>query len=529
MLPSERTRYPSARSTVFGDMGVATSEPLAVEAGMAVLRSGGNAVDAAIATAAVLTLTEPVSNGLGSDAFALIWDGSEVHGLNASGRAPAGWTLDRFAGLEKMPKRGWDTVTIPGAVSAWSAMSRRFGAIGFADCLAPAIRHAEQGFGIGPVTAASWAKQAVELKTEDGFAAHFMPGGAAPATGARFVLPGAADALRLIAETEGAAFYTGAIAQAIVDRSQAAGGVHTMDDFAAHTADWVDPVTNSAFGIDVHEIPPNGQGIAALVAVGILDRLHLPDDPDSVEAIHLMIEAVKLALADLYAHVGDPDAMVVSPADMLDPAYLDRRAALIDPTKAKSAETGLARPGGTVILTTADRNGMMVSFIQSNYQGFGSGCVVAPYGISLQNRGTAFCLDPGHANVVGPGKRPFHTIIPGFATKDGEALMTFGVMGGPIQAQGHAQLITRLMRYGQSLQTAIDAPRFCILAGGEVAMETSWPPELVNGLKAMGHAIAMEAPEVGFGFGGAQAIYRLPNGLLAAGSDPRKDGYAAVG
>ncbi|MCF3932535.1 gamma-glutamyltransferase family protein [Acuticoccus sp. M5D2P5] len=523
----ERTRYPSARSTNFGRNAVAASEPLAASSGLEMLRKGGNAVDAAIATAACLTVTEPTSNGIGSDAFALIWDGTKVQGLNASGRAPAAWTPERFKGMTDMPPRGWDTVTIPGAVSAWRALSDRYGKLPFADLLAPAIRYAREGYGVGPVTSASWARQAPVLAERPGSASVFLPNGRPPKTGEVFKFTSAAEGLTLIAETKGDAFYTGAIAEEIVRASQADGGAHTMEDFAAHKVDWVTPISTSAHGVEIHQIPPNGQGIAALIALGLMDRLDLGDDPDSVRSIHLQIEAVKFALADLYAHVGDLDHMRVTPAELLDPAYLDERAKLISADKVQAPETGKPLSGGTVFLTTADESGMMVSFIQSNYEGFGSGCVVPKYGISLQNRGMAFSLDPASPNVVAPGKRPFHTIIPGFVTKGGEALMAFGVMGGPIQAQAHAQVVTRMARFGQGVQTAIDAPRFRVLDGVSIAVEPHFPQATLDGLRALGHHLEMDAPGVAFGFGGAQAIMRWGE-VYAAGSDPRKDGHAVV-
>ncbi|MBJ3774778.1 gamma-glutamyltransferase family protein [Acuticoccus mangrovi] len=523
----DRYHYRSARSTNFGEAGVAASEPLAASAGLRVLAAGGSAVDAAIATAATLAITEPVSNGLGSDAFALVWDGSKVHGLNASGRAPAAWTPEYFAGRTAMPNRGWDTVTIPGAISAWAALSERFGKLPFADLLTPAIDYARNGYGVGPVTTASWRRQEPDLIDQPGWADAFRPGGRVPATGERFILKGAADALELIAATRGEAFYKGAIAEAIVARSQADGGAHTMDDFASHTADWVTPITMDAYGLTVHEIPPNGQGIAALIALGLMDRLDLGDEPDSVRSIHLQIEAVKVALADLYAHVADLEAMRVSPAELLDPAYLDERVKLIDPDRAQTFETGKPLAGGTVILTTADADGMMVSFIQSNYEGFGSGCVEPTFGVSLQNRGKGFSLDPASPNLVAPRKRPFHTIIPGFVTKGADPVMAFGVMGGPIQAQAHAQFVTRVGRFGQGLQTAADAPRFRVLQGLTIAIETHFPAATLEGLAALGHVLDNDAPGAAFGFGGAQAIMRVGD-LYAAASDPRKDGHAVV-
>ncbi|ORE95988.1 gamma-glutamyltransferase [Stappia sp. 22II-S9-Z10] len=523
----ERELYRTGRSTNFGHAAVATSEPLAVQAGINVLRKGGNAVDAAIATAAVLTVTEPVSNGLGSDAFALIWDGDTLHGLNASGRAPAGWTPERYGDATAIPINGWDAATVPGAVSAWKALSDKFGALSFGDLLTDAIRIAREGYGVGPVTAISWANQVQRFKDSASWRETFLPGGNAPKAGQLFKMPGAADALELIAVSGGDAFYHGVIAEEIVRQSKAEGGAISMDDLAGHTVDWVDPIEMDAFGVTTHEIPPNGQGITALIALGLLDRLDLGDDPDGVRALHLELEAVKLAMADTAAHVADLAHMRISAADLLDPAYLDERVKLIDPDKAADPVTGIQQPGGTILLTTADRDGMMVSFIQSNYMGFGSGCVVNKYGISMQNRGAGFSLDRKSPNIVAPGKRPFHTIIPGFVTKDAGPLMAFGMMGGPIQAQGHAQLVTRMIRFGQPVQAAIDAPRFRCLGGRKVALEASLQGETQAALAAMGHEIQNDAPGVAFGFGGAQAIMRVGD-LYAAGSDTRKDGYAAV-
>ena len=523
----DRELYRTGRSTNFGHAAVATSEPLAVQAGLAVLRRGGNAVDAAIATAAVLTVTEPVSNGLGSDAFALVWDGSELHGLNASGRAPAAWTPQHFAGAAGVPINGWNAATVPGAVSAWRALSDKFGALSFGDLLVDAIRIAREGYGVGPITAISWANQVERFRDSASWRETFMPGGAAPRAGDLFKMPGAADALELIAVTGGDAFYTGAIAEEIARQSKAEGGAMSMDDLAAHTADWVDPIKMDAFGVTTQEIPPNGQGITALIALGLLDRLDLGDDPDSARALHLEIEAVKLAMADTALHVADLEHMKISAADLLDPAYLDERVKLIDPYKAQEPGPGIHLPGGTILLTTADRDGMMVSFIQSNYMGFGSGCVVGKFGVSMQNRGAGFSLDPASPNVVAPGKRPFHTIIPGFVTKGAGPLMAFGMMGGPIQAQGHAQLVTRMVRFGQPVQAAIDAPRFRILSGRSIAIERHIGEATMETLAAMGHVIQNDAPGVAFGFGGAQAIMRHGD-LYAAGSDTRKDGYAGV-
>ncbi|HZW73733.1 MAG TPA: gamma-glutamyltransferase, partial [Caldimonas sp.] len=322
--------YPSRRQPVFARNAVATSQPLATQAGIAALRAGGNAVDAALATAITLTVVEPCSNGLGSDLFAILWDGRELVGLNASGRAPAAWTPERFSGLTEMPRAGWDTVTIPGAVSAWVALSRRFGKLPFADLFTSAIRYARDGYAVSPIVAGKWAKAVPVLGDVPGFAEHFLPRGRALETGELFSSPAMASTLEQIAATDGEAFYRGALAQKMVDHSRAHGGAHTLEDFAAHTLDWVTPIALDYRGHTVHEIPPNGQGIAALMALGMLERFELGAKPvDSPAVQHLAIEAMKLAFADVYRYVGDPRAMEVSPAQLLDRGYLASRARLI--------------------------------------------------------------------------------------------------------------------------------------------------------------------------------------------------------
>jgi len=520
--------YPSRRSPVMADNVVATSQPLAAQAGLEMLRLGGNAVDAALAAAAALTVVEPTGNGLGSDAFAILWDGRELHGLNASGRSPAGWTPERFAGRSAMPERGWEAVTVPGAVGAWMALNARFGSLPFETLLAPAIRLAEGGFPVTPMIAATWARSVATLKNQPGFARTFLPHGRAPAPGERFSNPAAAADLRRIAATKGEAFYRGEIAERIAADAARHGGAMTLDDLAAEAPDWCGTVHGSFDEAELHEIPPNGQGIAACMALGILEHLPVrcfgPDDP---EAVHLMIEAMKLALRDAEEYVADLGHMSsVSVADLLSPGYLAGRAAMVDTGRAQDFGAGAPRAGGTVYLTAADASGMMISFIQSNYMGFGSGVVPEGTGVSLQNRGCGFSLDPGSQNRVGPRKRPFHTIIPGFLMKNGAPEMSFGVMGGPMQAQGHMQMVLRTQLWDQDVQIAADAPRWRITQGLGVACEQAMDPRLVEALRARGHEITLESPDVSFGFGGAQLIRRLPGGGYAAGSDPRKDGCA---
>ena len=521
--------YPSRRSPVLADNVVATSQPLAAQAGLAMLARGGNAVDAALATAIALTVVEPTGNGLGSDAFCILWDGKELHGLNASGRAPAGWTPARFAGLDAMPERGWDTVTVPGAVSAWVALSDRFGKLDFATLFEPALGYAENGFPVSPIIAELWRRGADVLSGQPGFADHFMPGGAVPKAGERFVNKAIAATLRAIAETRGEAFYRGDLAERMAAFAAVHDAALSAEDLAAHRCDWVGTVSQSFDDVALHEIPPNGQGIAALMALGILDHTPVRDfAPDDVLAMHYQWEAMKLAFRDCWAYVAEASAMQdVTAEDLLSPGYLERRAREISPERAQDFGAGAPKAGGTVYLSAADASGMMVSYIQSNYSGFGSGVVVPETGIHLQNRGWAFSLEAGHPNQVGPGKRPFHTIIPGMLMKDGRPLMSFGVMGGPMQAQGHVQMTLRTQLWGQDVQSAVDAPRWRVTEGLGVACETTFDAETLSALRAMGHDITLESPDNAFGFGGAQLVHCLDDGGYVAGSDPRKDGQAA--
>jgi gamma-glutamyltranspeptidase/glutathione hydrolase len=520
--------YPSRRSPVLADNVVATSQPLAAQAGLSILAKGGNAVDAALAAAITLTVVEPTGNGLGSDAFCILWDGAELHGLNASGRSPAAWTPERFAGRDAMPELGWEPVTTPGAVSAWVALSDRFGRLPFADLFGPAIGYAERGFIVTPKIGELWARGAERLKDQPGFAETFLPEGRAPQAGERFVNRPLAATLTAIAETKGEAFYRGDLAEKIAAAARANGAVLSEADLDAHCADWCGTISGGFDGATLHEIPPNGQGIASLIALGALDHTPIRDfDADDPRALHLQIEAMKLGLRDAEAYVADHDWMTgVTVEDLLSPAYLARRAAEIDLERAQDFEAGAPTRGGTVYLAAADAEGMMVSYIQSNYQGFGSGACVPGTGIHMQNRGCGFTLEAGHPNEVGPSKRPFHTIIPGFLMEGAGPLMAFGVMGGPMQAQGHLQMTLRTRLWGQDVQMAADAPRWRVGSGLDVACETAMPEAVRDALAAMGHRVRAETPDVAFGFGGAQLVHRLAGGGYAAGSDPRKDGCA---
>ncbi|HNW64348.1 MAG TPA: gamma-glutamyltransferase family protein, partial [Piscinibacter sp.] len=460
--------YPSQRLPVFGRNIVATSHPLAAQAGLRMLGAGGNAVDAAIAAAAAMTIVEPCSNGLGSDAFAILWDGKQLHGLNASGGAPQAWSPGYFRDkygedARTPPKRGWDSVTVPGAVSAWMALSEKFGKLPFADLLAPAIEIAERGYAVPIVVRQKWAAAAAlpELTDQPGFAQAFLPHARAPHVGELFRFHEAARTLKLIAQTKGEAFYRGEVAQAIERHAREHGGALRATDLAAYRPEWVEPIAKHHAGHTLHEIPPNGQGIAALIALGILSNFDLKGmKADSTEAQHLQVEAMKLAFADTYRYVSDPSSMDVTPAQMLDDAYLASRAKLIHRKRAQDFGAGNPVKGGTIYLTAVDERGMMISFIQSNYMGFGSGVVVPGYGVSLQNRGHGFSLRPASPNVVAPGKRPFHTIIPAFLTKNGLPQMSFGVMGGNMQPQGHLQTLVRMLDFRQEPQAACDAPRW---------------------------------------------------------------------
>lgn len=520
--------YPSARAAVFGRSIIATSHSLASQAGMAMFLRGGNAVDAILAAAMALTVVEPSGNGLGSDAFAIVWDGRDLHGLNSSGRSPAAWTPERFAGRDGMPHLGWDAVTVPGAVAAWAELSRRFGRLALEEVAAPAIRFARDGFAVTPTVARLWSRAAESLGDQPGFAACFLPEGHAPRAGEVFRSEAHARTLEAIAASGGEAFYRGALARAMVADAARHGGAMTEADLDAHRADWVGTLSIPYAGAVVHELPPNGKGITALMAMGLLEAIGgTGAGPDDADTLHLSIEAMKLAMADAAAYVADPDAMPFPPAALLDRGYLAERATLIDRGRAGDPGHGTPGRGGTVCLSAADADGMMVSFIQSNYMGFGSGVVVPGTGISLQNRGAGFVLRPGHPNRVGPRKRPFHTIIPGFATgTDGAPLMAFGLMGGFMQAQGHLQLAQRVFGHGQNPQAAADAPRWRVLSGRGVAVEPGMGAATIEALRARGHEVTVEAPDNVFGFGGAQIVLRQGDRYVA-GSDPRKDGQAA--
>jgi len=519
----------AGRSTVYAPRGVvATSQPLASAAGLEVLQRGGNAVDAAVAAAAVLSVVEPHMTGLGGDVFALLWSARErrLVGLDASGRSGTGMTPEALGSGDggRVPERGAGAVTVPGALSGWASLVKHHGTMALGDLLAPAHRLAEEGFPVSPIIAAQWAEATELLRSDEGARSTFLLDGARPPrAGEWFRNADLARSLAAIAQDGPGALYGGALGRLLTDGLGAAGGYVSLADLESHTSRWVDPISVDFRGHTVWELPPSGQGVAALQMLRMLEAWDLAAmGHNSPEALHLMIEAKKLAFADLERHVADPASMEVTPEALLDPDYVARRRALIDPSRAAHAlpEPGMRSTAGeTVYLTVADAEGNMVSFINSIFEAFGSGFVAPGTGFALQNRGAGFSLEPGHPNRVAPGKRPMHTLIPGFVTRAGEPLLAFGVMGGAMQPQGHVQLLLNLLEFGMDLQQAVDAPRFRHMSGPQVGLEPV-PAQVRAALEGLGHEL-VEAPN----FGGAQAILRLERGW-AAGSDPRKDGLA---
>jgi gamma-glutamyltranspeptidase/glutathione hydrolase len=521
----------SGRSTVYAPRGVAaTSQPLATGAALSVLEAGGNAVDAAVAAAAVLNVTEPHMTGIGGDMFAILWSADEERlvGLDASGRAGSGVDLEALAeeGATSAPGTGPRSVTVPGALAGWSALLEEHGTMTLAEVLAPAIRIADEGFPVTPIIAQDWAGQVEKLERDEGARATFLlEGGRAPAAGEWFRNPDLARSFRRIAEGGPEVFYGGALGREIVDGLAELGGWLTVEDLRATEVRWVEPLSVDYKGYTLHELPPSGQGVAALQMLKMLEGFDLRRmGHNSPEYLHTLIEAKKLAHADLARYVADPDHMEVAPEVLLDPEYLRGRAALIDPEAAADRPDAgaLATDSETVYLTVADEAGNMISFINSIYGYFGSGVVVPGTGIVLQNRGAGFTLEEGHPNRLAPGKKPFHTIIPAFVTRDGAPWLSFGVMGGSMQPQGHVQVLLNLVEFGMDPQEAIDAARFRHLSGTRVAVERVGDA-VARELRALGHDVRHH---VGVAFGGGQAILRLERGWAAA-SDPRKDGMAA--
>jgi len=526
--------YPTHRYPVFGAKGmVATSNALAAQAGLDLLKQGGNAVDAALAAAACLTVCEPTANGIGGDAFALVaWQG-KLYGLNASGPAPRGISLEALKkqGYTEIPRYGFVPVNVPGAPAAWAALAERFGRLPLSQVFAPAVEYAEQGYPVSSILSRQWNRAweiyKQNLKGEEfrAWFSTFAPGGRAPRAGELVRLPDHARTLRLIAETNGEAFYRGELAEKIDAFSRQHGGYLRAEDLAAFKPEWVEPIGTKFGPVEVWEIPPNGQGIVALMALNILRGFDLgPEEKLTARAYHLQIEALKLAFAEAQRSVTDSRHMQVSPEYLLSEEWAEEKRKLI-------REDALLPPpsaevkGGTVYLCAADGEGNMVSLIQSNYMGFGSGLVVPGTGIALHNRGHNFSFDPQHINCLAPGKRPYHTIIPGFLTAAGKPLGPFGVMGGFMQPQGHVQVVLNLVRFGHNPQAALDAPRFQWIRGNKVHLEKTVPQEVVEELAALGHEVTVTEENTGYGRG--QIILRAGDVLLG-GTESRVDGTVAV-
>jgi gamma-glutamyltranspeptidase / glutathione hydrolase len=539
LVSAQRPLSAAGRSVVYAPHGiVATSQPLASSAGLAVLQAGGNAIDAAVTAAAVLSVTEPMMTGMGGDMFATVWVAKEhrLVAINASGRAGALMTREALLarGRKEMPASGAETVTVPGALAGWDALLKKYGTITLAQALAPAIRYAEQGYPVTPVISGDW-KEEEKLSADSAAKATFMPNGHTPVAGEWFRNPDYARTLREIAAGGTRVFYGGALGQRIVKRVQALGGFLTLDDLKANKPTWETPISIVFKGYRIWELPPNNQGIATLEMLKILEPYDLKAmGHNSAPYLHHLIEAKKLAYADLARYVGDADHLDIPPERMLSDAFIAERRSHLDESHAQAhVDPGPAQTASeTIYLTTADSAGNMVSFINSLYSEFGSGIVVPGTGFALHNRGAGFTLQPGLPNTVAPGKRPFHTLVPGFVTKPGanpEAdgrsdtpYMSFGLMGGAMQAQGHAQLLLNLFVFGMDIQQAIDAARFRHTEGMQVFLEAPITDGVRAALTSLGHVVA-EGP--GGMMGGSQAIIRLERGY-AAGSDPRKDGMA---
>jgi gamma-glutamyltranspeptidase/glutathione hydrolase len=522
--------YPSNRYTQIAQNAmVATSHPLAANAGMHILRNGGNAVDAAVAMAACLSVVEPTSNGIGGDAFALVWIEKEqkLYGINGSGYSPQSISIEamRNKGYTKMPTFGWDTVTVPGQPATWAALVKRFGKLPMTETLAPAIGYARDGYPVSTIVGYYWEKGYERLKAHlsDEVLAEwhrtYMPGGKAPKAGNLVKLPNHARTLADIAATNAESFYRGALAAAIDQSARTHGGFITKDDLAAYQPEWVEPISVNYKGYDICEIPPNGQGIVALIALNILKGFNFAAR-DDIDTFHKQFEAIKLAFADGKKYVTDAKHMTVSPEDLLTDAYGAERRKLIG-THAQDFNAGSPAPGGTVYLCTADAEGNMVSYIQSNYLGFGSGAVVEGTGIGLQNRGADFSLDPSHDNCLAGGKRTYHTIIPGFIMKDQKAVGPFGVMGAYMQPQGHVQVIMNMLDFGLNPQMALDAPRWQWTSGKKFIVEPGFPSYYTGALERLGHDIIYETSALLFGRG--QIIWR-ENGVYYCGTESRTDG-----
>jgi len=527
--------YPhkSQRMSTYAKKGmVATSQPLAAQAGLEILKKGGNAIDAAIATAACLTVLEPTSNGIGGDAFALIWTKNKLYGLNSSGPAPKSISIEalRNRSHTKMPEYGLLAVTVPGTPAAWAALSERFGCLPFQELLKPAVRYAEEGYPVSPITAKYWQRAYAKFKNilqGDEFKPWFDTftlEGKAPESGQLWHLKDHARTLQSIAETKAESFYRGDLAEKIDAFSKKHGGFLSKEDLAEYYTEWVEPIKVNYRGYDVWEIPPNGQGLNTLMALNILKGFEF-SNKDTIDSYHTQIEAMKQAFTDGQHYITDVRYMKATVEELLSETFASERRKLINEMALEPAP-GKLPDGGTVYLAAADSEGNMISYIQSNYKGFGSGIVIPETGIALHNRGKDFSLDPDHSNALVPGKKTYHTIIPGFLTKDNKPIGPFGVMGGFMQPQGHLQVVMNTIDFNLNPQAALDAPRWMWQSGKTVMVESHFPDHIAQALHRKGHNIIKAIDETGFGRG--QIIWRdSDTGVLNGGTEPRTDGHIA--
>ena len=525
-----------ARSMVVTKYGIVAAEsPLAAQVGASILADGGNAIDAAIATNAMMGLVAPMSNGIGGDLFAIVYEAKsgKLHGLNASGWAPSGLTIDflRKTGITTMPYQGVHSVTVPGAVDGWTKLLERFGTKQLRELLAPTIRYAEEGFPVTELVAGLWSANENVLRADPVAARTYLADGHAPAVGDIFKNPGLAQSLKEIGDHGRDAFYKGAITARIIACCAQHGGTHTAADLSEFSSEWVEPISTTYRGWTIYEIPPNGQGIAALMMLNIMENFPIPSyKHNSAKALHVIIEAKKLAYADMLRYVADQRFSRVAVRGMLDKSYASSRARLIDTAKANCApEAGNPPIAGddTIYLSVVDKDGNMVSLIQSNYENFGSGLVPEGAGFVLQNRGALFSLDPAHPNALAGRKRPLHTIIPAFMTK-GDAKIAFGIMGGWNQSQAHAQFVSNVVDYGMNIQAAMEAARFrkTTFEGCDIQIESRVAPPVRSQLEAMGHQLQVRG-DYSPVMGGGQAVLRdFAKKINFGASDPRKDGAA---
>lgn len=520
--------YPSRRQVVYAKNGmVASSTPQSAQAGLEIMQKGGNAIDAAIAAAITQTVCEPCSNGIGSDAFAILWTKGKLYGINASGPSAMAQTLaDLKAEHSNMPKYGWPAVNVPGAPAAWASLASRFGNLPLKELVKPAVRYASEGFAVATSVGAAWQgahnlyKNVLKGPEYDGWFSTFAPQGKPYGPGDLAFLPDHAKTLAEIGETNSESFYRGDLAQKIVGFAKATGGKMSLQDLANYQVEWVEPISVNYRGYDVYEIPPNGHGISALMALNILKGFELKER-EHVDTYHKMMEAMKLAFVDAQKYVTDSRYMTVGVEELLSENYAAKRRELIG-ERALMPEAGQPQSGGTIYLCAADGEGNMISYIQSNYNGFGSGIVVPGTGIALNNRGFNFTLDESHDNVYAPGKKPYHTIIPGFLMKDGEPVGPFGVMGGFMQPQGHLQVVVNTVDFAMNPQDALDAPRFQWTGEKTIEVEQIMDRHIQGQLARLGHKIVPTVSATGFGRG--QIIWRMPNGMLCGGTENRCDG-----